>query len=74
MLRLSRDQHIPAASSSFAGFARLLLGAQNGIAVHGGGAEAQDRAETSPVLFALGLDASCYCLFHLLATGEQDVH
>lgn len=67
-------QHVPAASSGLAAFPGLLLGTQDGVAVHSRGAEAQNGAETSPVLFALGLDASCYCLFHLLATGEQDIH
>lgn len=74
VVRVGVGQHVPTASSGFVGFTRLLLGSQDGVTVRSRGAETQDGAETSPVLFALGLDTSCYCLFHLLATGEQDIH
>lgn len=74
VLGVSVGHHVPTASTGPAAFPHLPVGSQDGVPVHGRGAEAQDGAEASPVLFTLGLDAPRYCLFHLLAAGEQDVH
>lgn len=74
VLGVGVGHHVPTASAGPAAFPHLLLGSWDGVSVHGRGAEAQDGAEASPVLFTLGLDAPGYCLLHLLAAGEQDVH
>lgn len=69
VLGVGVGHHVPTASTGPAAFPRPLL-----LSVHGRGAEAQDGAEAPPVLFTLGLDAPGYCLLHLLAAGQQDVH
>lgn len=51
-----------------------MLRDRSGRSLYVGGAETQNGAQASPVLFTLSLDAVSDSLLHILSAGQQQIH